>query len=67
MLQIAQSENKVDRYDRLQLAEFAGCKTKSAEEFSVISASFMLLPILLFLPQQQYKLKSQVDTHFNLP
>ena len=35
--------------DRLQLAAFAGCKTKSVEEFSVILATFRLLPILLFL------------------
>ena len=46
MLQIAKSEKMVDR---LQLAAFAGCKTKSAEEFSVIFATFRLLSILLFL------------------
>ena len=46
MLQIAKSEKMVDR---LQLAAFAGCKTKSVEEFSVILATFRLLPILLFL------------------
>ena len=45
MLQIAKSEKMVDR---LQLAAFAGCKTKSVEEFSVILATFRLLPILLF-------------------
>ncbi len=37
MLQIAKSEKMVDR---LQLAAFAGCKTKSVEEFSVILATF---------------------------
>ena len=46
MLQIAKSEKMVDR---LQITEFAGCKTKSVEEFSVILARFRLLPILLFL------------------
>ena len=46
MLQIAKSEKMVDR---LQLAAFAGCKTKSVEEFSVILATFRLLSILLFL------------------
>ncbi len=46
MLQIAKSEKMVDR---LQLAAFAGCKTKSVEELSVILATFKLLPILLFL------------------
>ncbi len=46
MLQIAKSEKMVDR---LQLAAFAGCKTKSVEEFSVILATFRLLSTLLFL------------------
>ena len=46
MLQIAKSEKMVDR---LQLAAFAGCKTKSVEEFSEILATFRLIPILLFL------------------
>ncbi len=46
MLQIAKSEKMVDR---LQLAAFAGCKTKSVEKFSVILATFRLLSILLFL------------------
>ena len=46
MFQIAKSENIVDR---LQLAEFAGCKTKSVEESNVILASFRSLPILLLL------------------
>ena len=46
MLQIAKSEKMVDR---LQLAAFAGCKTKSVEEFSVILATFRLLSILIFL------------------
>ena len=46
MLQITKSEKMVDR---LQLAAFAGCKTKSVEEFSVILATFRLLSILLFL------------------
>ena len=46
MLQIAKSENMVDR---LKLAAFSGCKTKSAEEFSVILATFRLLSILLLL------------------
>ncbi len=45
VLKIATPENIVDR---LQLAAFAGCKTKSAEEFSVILATFRLLSILLF-------------------
>ncbi len=39
MLQIAKSEKMVDRF---QLAAFAGCKTKSVEEFSVILATFRL-------------------------
>ena len=46
MLQIAKSEKMVDR---LQLASFAGCKTKSVQEFSVILVTFRLLSILLFL------------------
>ncbi len=46
MLQIAKSEKKIDR---LQLAAFAGCITKSVAEFSVILATFRLLFILLFL------------------
>ncbi len=46
MLQIAKYEKMVDR---LPLATFAGCKTKSVEEFSVILVIFMLLSILLFL------------------
>ena len=46
MLQIAKSGNMVDR---LQLAAFAGCKTKTVEEFSVYLATFRLLSILLFL------------------
>ncbi len=46
MLQIVKSEKMVDR---LQLAAFAGCKTKSVEEFTVILATFRLLSILLFL------------------
>ncbi len=46
MLQIAKSEKMVDR---LQLAAFAGCKTKSVEEFSLILATFRLLSILLSL------------------
>ncbi len=46
MLQIAKSEKMVDR---LQLAAFAGCKTKSVEEFSVILPTFRLISILLFL------------------
>ena len=46
MFQIAKSEKIVDR---MQLAAFAGCKTKSAEEFSVILATFRLLLILFFL------------------
>ncbi len=46
MLQIAKSEKKVDR---LQLAAFACCKTKSVAEFSVILATFRLQSILLFL------------------
>ncbi len=46
MLQIAKSAKLLDR---LQLAAFAGCKTKSVEEFSVILATFRLLSILLFL------------------
>ncbi len=46
MFQMAKSENIVDR---LQLAEFAGCKTGSVGEFNVILASFRSLPILLLL------------------
>ncbi len=46
MLQIAKSEKMVDG---LQLAAFAGCKTKSVEQFSVILGTFRLLSILLFL------------------
>ena len=46
MFQIAKSENIVDRS---QLAEFAGCKTKSVEEFNVILAPFRSLPILILL------------------
>ncbi len=46
MLQIAKSEKMVDR---VQLAAFTGCKTKSIDEFSVILATFRLLFILLFL------------------
>ena len=46
ILQIAKSEKMVDR---LQLVAFAGCKTKSVEEFSVIWATFRLLSILLFV------------------
>ena len=42
MLQIAKSEKM--RVDRLQLAAFAGCKTMSVEEFSVILATFRLHP-----------------------
>ncbi len=45
MLQIAKSEKMVDR---LQPAAFAGCKTKSFEEFSLFLATFRLLSILLF-------------------
>ena len=46
MLEIAKSEKMADS---LQLAAFVGCKTKSVEEFSVISATFRVLSILLFL------------------
>ena len=44
-LQIAKSEKMVDR---LQLAAFAGCKTKFVEEFSVILATFRLLSTCFF-------------------
>jgi hypothetical protein len=46
MMQIAKSEYIMDR---LQLAEFAGCKIKSVDELSVILACFRLQPILRFL------------------
>ena len=46
MLEIVKFEKMVDR---LQLAAFAGCKTKSVEELIVILATFRLLSVLLFL------------------
>ena len=46
MLEIAKFEKMVDS---LQLVAFAGSKTKSVEEFSVISATFRVLSILFFL------------------
>ena len=56
MSQIAKPENMVDR---LELAEVAGCKTKSVEEISLLLASFRLLFILLFY------ICKEVNFHYN--